>query len=465
MGCIFNNISSEIHDLILDHFNLPPALSSWNPDPQQIRASRDTLRAYSLVSRSCCIMARRRLFSSIILYVGLTPDFPNLNLTEIAAATEHFATMIQDSVKFPNIGMSYFIQSFTFTIPAACIKNRVMRFLRKPSIYRILDALHGPSHGITSLTLNMGVGRLDYVKLERELVRALEDITHSPKLKHLHINGLIDIPISLFHGVRLKTLELIRARVLREEGGHKCGVSIIETISLDNMLSFDGLIQHSNDASSNSLIFASPKALYIQGGSLPNAVKFAISTALYTLQSLSVHVDAPPTAEYPFHLLAGLSLLRILHGKDTSRNRKKELQQVLELCTLPPSLMSLTIETYDQDCLPYPTDWVDIDSVLVQTSFSCIPQVQIIFRLSCDANNHNRMKNLFEVRNLALSKAGEALPKFLKARKGASRPVLGVTISIYDDRERCKALTMKFGGKQTFEMPAAHQHIHWSLWC
>ncbi|KAF8961024.1 hypothetical protein BDZ97DRAFT_1830940 [Flammula alnicola] len=397
-------IPPEIHDLIIDHFALKPATKFWESDTNVDIENRATLRACSLVSRSYCARAYQRLFSSIILAV----DTCKPHITRDALTIRRCADILRDSLQFPDIGMVYHIRSFSLRIRGAN-PEQMRTLFQEGKVGLIVDALQGPNHGINSMTMDVGLSthnEVEYAKLDKEFLRAFDGLCHSPKMRHMHLQGFCSIPRILFYGTHIKHIEMYRTRLTRgDEMSENAQVTLMESIAVDESFPLVNLLHSDGDyvgtASRYQVAFKELKKLLFRlcyADRIPSAIDIAIC-ASNTLQSLHIHLSGldsihfiPPhssTPKYVFHHLHKLSTLRI--SKDVGRLLEElcvihPFRRLLESCTLPRSLKTLILETgsargwYSSDPTPEYRphgEWLALDSVLVQPKFSAVPQLII----------------------------------------------------------------------------------------
>ncbi|KAF8202901.1 hypothetical protein BJ912DRAFT_332690 [Pholiota molesta] len=478
-----DDIPQEIHDLILDYFVLPPPTAWHDRDTLESAENRAILRAYAMVSRSFCVAAYSRLFSSAILRLKVSsPAFNKRLFASAIQVIRRFVTLLQDSLNFPNLGMIYHIRSFCLTISGAPSHDSSFsyKFLRDATVYRIIDILHGPNHGIESLSFNARIGHftLEYTKMDDQLICAFENILRSPNLQHVRLCGLFGIPRSLFHGIHFKNLELYETRLTRGkievDAPH---VTILESIGLDESFSLVDLLhlgnRSANVASRYQSAFVELHTLYFQAkltGGIQNIINIA-GNAANTLHILHIQLighdwlqssgpsHSLPTAIYPFHLLSRLSSLRISY-KDIGIYLHDIIDpfcRVLQSCSFPRSLRKFNLEmtashNYNAPYLTMntPNEWPVMDSVLVQPMFNAVPQVNIILNYFIKRGGYSFGDALVKFHKHLLS---APLPKFTKSRQNTSSSY-NVIITKPRDRSDATELTFKCGGWKKVDIPS-----------
>lgn len=478
------NIPQDIHELILDYFILPPPTAWHDCDTLQSAENRAMLLAYSMVSRSFCVAAYSRLFSSAILRLKVSsPAFNKRLFTSAIQVIQRFVVLLQDSFNFPNLGMIYHIRSFCLTISGARDSNYSYKFLRDATVYRIIDILHGPNHSIESLSFNASIGHftLEYSKMDDQLICAFENILRSPKLKHVRLCGLFGIPRSLFHGVHFKHLELYETRLARGEiKVDPPHIAILESIGLDESFSLVDLL-HSGNRSANiasryQSAFVELHTLYFQAEltwGIHNIINISCN-AVNTLHILNIQLIghdwlqssvpsgsySSPPAIYPFHLLIRLSSLRI-SSKDTGIYLHDIIDpfcRVLQSCSFPQSLRKLNVEmTASHDwnssyhTMNRPNEWPEMDSVLVQPMFNAVPQVNITLEYFVKLGGYPFGDAIGNFNKRFLS---TALPKFSKSRQNTSSSFNVIITKPRVRSSNTTELTFKCGGRKVLDIPS-----------
>ncbi|KAF8202902.1 hypothetical protein BJ912DRAFT_942238 [Pholiota molesta] len=479
----------EIHDLILDHFCIPaPAAWDDRESPQQAE-NRATLRTYSMVSRSFCSNANSRLFSSVVLRMKAFSRIRNARL--VASVIRRFVALLRDSLNFPNLGMIYHIRSFALIIQIDCNLSQADNFLHDATIHHLIDVLHGPNHGVESLALDMGYGKLEYreIYIKHDLLCSFQNIICSPSLKHLRLNGLLGFPRTLLRGTNLKNIELYNTAI-QCNGNTLDAPPIItmESIGADESFRLVDLLHSGNVAidttSRYQAAFVELKALYFVVHLLkriPKAINIAANAA-NTLQTLHIHLfgewrgqrfSSSPDPIYPFHLLPRLSSLR-LSSKTIGlgwHNVIYPFRCILESSTIPESLKMLSVETMASGCfngrlyqLDKLDEWLAMDSVLMQPMFNAIPQTKIILEYPIYGYQSNEYAEL-QKNNIEDFLLLDALPNFSESRRGSSLPCISVVvIQRYPDQSsrhqnmnhsesNRKGVTLRCGGRKILDIP------------
>ncbi|KDR74888.1 hypothetical protein GALMADRAFT_249800, partial [Galerina marginata CBS 339.88] len=169
--------------------------------------SINALRTCAFVSRVVCMRAYRYLFSEIRLFI-----IPSSNTTH---RLSRLLDILTTGLKFPDTGMIYRIQSVSFVM---ILEHYIppIRLSHITALPEILEILHGPNHGISSLSLEIwgpngqdprvrtGGWSINGAKFNN----AFQGLCCSRNLKSLHLFCLTEVPDTIFKGTNIEHLTL-----------------------------------------------------------------------------------------------------------------------------------------------------------------------------------------------------------------------------------------------------------------
>ncbi|KDR73788.1 hypothetical protein GALMADRAFT_251596 [Galerina marginata CBS 339.88] len=169
--------------------------------------STKALRTCTFASRVVCMRAYRYLFSEIKLFIIPSSDIDH-RLTKLL-------DILTTGLKFPDIGMLYHIQSVSFVM---ILKHYfpLIQLSQITALPEILEILHGPNHGISSLSLEIwGPNGRDprmrtggWATNDAQFNDAFQGLCCSRNLKSLHLLSLGEVPDTIFKGTNIEHLTL-----------------------------------------------------------------------------------------------------------------------------------------------------------------------------------------------------------------------------------------------------------------
>ena len=383
-------------------------------------ADRQALLSYSVVSRSCCLRAYARLFASVIVDIFVGPYCQD-SQREVQYL-QKFASILNSSLAFPHLGMVYHIQSFSFALqtripPARNELPIIYNIIEAGNVSLILDALHGPTHGVKFFGLRAKQHcRLDYTKLGHTLIRALHAMLHSSSLQRVSLCGLSNPPENLLEDICVETLEIycnsahlipiikfVGIDVLRHLTGPPC-VENSSVHPVPNCLApLKDLKQLCINLELPSVIFRA-KAMPLDTANTLQTLHLNLTTSFFsygdeTISQSVLHLNRMPQPRLPFHLLHKLTSLHLSNTYAHDLNKLWAIRVfcvLLASCTLPPSLKMLSLESSSWVLWPYymadgkssntftRADWKALGSMLVEPTFARIPCVKIALTCRVD---------------------------------------------------------------------------------
>lgn len=350
-----------------------------------------------MVSRSCCSRAYARLFASVVLDLFIGPY--GQSAQREAQALQKFASILNSSLAFPQLGMVYHIHSFSFALhthnpPTWNELTKINEILDAGGVSLILDALHGPTYGVKFFGFRAArYCWQDYTKLGPKLISALHGILHSPHLRRVSLCGFSNAPEILFKDVCIEILELYCSQHSKKNSVHaasNCLAPLMDLKQLCINLELPSGLQQVIEmplSAANTL-----QALHLNLASL-----FSGDALLRSL----IQLNRLPKPAFPFHLLHELTSLRLLNSYAQKLDQPwvvRALSTLLMSCTLPPSLRLLSIESSAWVPWPHPVEWngysafsraewEGLNTLLVRPAIIRIPSVEIA--LTCRVDNSN----------------------------------------------------------------------------
>ena len=188
-------LPAEIVDLVID---------TLCQQVHQIEA-RKALLSCSLVSKALCVQTYSTLFEEI--KISIRPTTPHSLWQDVMRRTrEVFIT----GLSFPTLAMIYRIKKFYLEINIMASGNEFLSIANDPNFSGLLDALHGPRHGISSLELSISINDepLPWWKLLPRFTSAFYSLCDSTQLHTLKLAHFTMAPRDLLTGTNIKHLYL-----------------------------------------------------------------------------------------------------------------------------------------------------------------------------------------------------------------------------------------------------------------
>ncbi|KDR73805.1 hypothetical protein GALMADRAFT_251621 [Galerina marginata CBS 339.88] len=212
MAAICEPLEVMVREETLDaHIALPAEIINNIIDvlghDKNCRASIQALRVFALVSRVLCMRAHHYLFSEFKIAIVPTSD--------VEVPLGRLLRTLVTSLRFPDLGMVYHIRSASFIFEMKYQYFIEGSISNNDVLPRIMDALHGPNHGVSSFGLEVyfaGPGfrlRPTWSDIGPKLNTAFYNLCRSRNLKSLRLKSFADVPrVQLLHGTSIKHLIL-----------------------------------------------------------------------------------------------------------------------------------------------------------------------------------------------------------------------------------------------------------------
>ncbi|PPQ97182.1 hypothetical protein CVT26_000459 [Gymnopilus dilepis] len=191
----------EIFDLIIDDLGQQVEsglLEEREPSEKAIRACSGASRAFH---------RRARLYLAE-LKIDISEDpFP-----DSSCPTQRLLAALTSSIHFPGLGMVYYLQSVSLRLQYPLFRgSSKYSHLLQAVIPEVLDALHGPSHGISSFEIYSESlhGFSDWSHIDKRFTQAFHTMCCSPNMTTLCMSGFSGVPTCILLGTRIKTLEIV----------------------------------------------------------------------------------------------------------------------------------------------------------------------------------------------------------------------------------------------------------------
>lgn len=406
-----SNLPHELYDLIIDVL-------------AQDASDRGSLRSCAMVSREFLTRAYWHLFSSIDIIIR---GRDNSTVKESITVLEKLHGALQASLAFPTVGFVYMLRNVALYIEGLG-RDECYRLIQGGSLGNILQALHGPNHGIEWFSLRVHTTRsinLDFLMLDNGFQRALVGLCQSTNLRKIRIQNLSRLPRSLLHGSRVQHVEM-----------HNNDFSSFSTAK-------PMILQPESITVSDAEFPSTLNALHWEGGRLGRSARYiSVFGRLSTLELLITHVEKvpgaleiaklasdslenlylyihgldpaeappdpprsvqPPQPIYLFHQFENLRTLRVT--KQVVRPLTEPciihpLRRFFDLVTLPSSLNTLIVATmaehkFAPNVMPAPEEipnkkeWDLFDAVLMKPIFTTVPHLKIVLRYSVRLMNEH----------------------------------------------------------------------------
>ncbi|KJA14947.1 hypothetical protein HYPSUDRAFT_1070922 [Hypholoma sublateritium FD-334 SS-4] len=416
------DIRCQIFDLLA--LDVPRPTTSEGSKCKEQTENREALWACAQVSSSFHHEAYSRLFNTVVLeaWLGRGRTIKPESISQL----ERAADMLSNS--------GYVVRHIkTFCLFVNSSAAFLHDFIQNGRLSQILNALHGPDHGVESLSfiVECNVRRWEYSESDQEFQLAFQDLIQSSRLKHVQLCGIAKIPVKIFHTKKIQRVELYRMGFDAEEGD----------ISLSFSLESIGMDVPDRDEVPIALQFVSTgskiKQIYCQvtsAHSMARVIEIAAPTSADTLKEFHVQISGtnfsntlpllgspPPRQKFHFCRLVQLTSLRI--SEVIGAEVINVLQNFLALCSFP-SLADLTLDTVidlghitQVHAIPHPERWNLLDQLLAQPTFKAIPKIVIVVQFNVEVNppfDHAA----YDAKVLEL--LYESLPEFNAARQAGS---------------------------------------------
>lgn len=396
--------------------------------------------------------------------------------------------LLSDSLEFPDLGMVYHIRSFVLWMDGSHGEAQKYDILLQGDLSLLLDTLHGPNHGPEFFGFHASYnsrGGLEYTKIDPSIISALDRMYHSPNLRHLLFRGIRNLPGTLLKGTNINTLE-IYDKTATNIGFIQNTPRVIALDSMGMDDPFDAAsLRHSEDETilrPRFQAFPGPRKMYFTVSSLialPKVINTVINIA-GCLQILHIQltgytcVEAPPNPQYPFHLLTSLTSLHISSSENSLSHASPAVLPflpVLEICTLPPSLKRLHLETRTSgqddslDCIDTHADrdrWLRMDALLMRPTFTAVRHLEITLFHSVYSRFGFSIPhfNIGDFQGLLRNRLLDVLPKFSQSSSGCLNVVLspGAYKILVPPRSQ---VVPRCGPRLKLEVPIIMKHHPW----
>lgn len=323
---------------------------------------RDDLWNYALASRSSRDAAYSLLFSSFLLEIVLVnPKSLRLRETAVTELSNCTAAFLYSANRSSTVSIARKTRTFSLVVHAPKLPSVTLNdVILRGGLPRIFDSLHGTGYSIESLSICVSSQPpWDYAGSDNELRQAFQNLLSSPYLRHLQIDGVINLPQDLLHGTRIQKIELYNFS-FTVPGIDRFSNNIpgaVESLGLDIFSKPQEIPQIMNQLAKNGLEDAyfrlvSPRLILDMivfiASKAKNLTKLRVALAKGT-HSLDEDVI------YPFTNITKLSDLRISDNTATTIN-SSNIVHVLQSSIFPPTIQRLVIELTLHISLSSPSD-------------------------------------------------------------------------------------------------------------
>jgi hypothetical protein len=358
-------LPAEIVDLIMDNL-------LQHADQKE---ARKALLSCSLISKALCVQVYSSLFEEI--KISIRPTTPHTAWRDVMRTTRD---VLVTGLDFPVLGMVYRIKSFCIEIHVVATGNKFLSIANDPNFSGLLDALHGPRHGISNLDLSITINDepVPWRNLLPRFTTAFYSLCSSPRLHSLKLAHFTMVPRFLLTGTNIQHLCLHdvnfgRRRIdIDTNASEHPNIRQLRTISFLDPWNFDTLFELMAFG-----FFCAPEKHH--------------GTAFANLESLTVGDRSPEQLLRNLPSLRSLKHFGVTHS--LQRKWRRDAQAVNHihhtlLRFIPgPSLLTLSIkielpysisveDNLDSIHTPNP-GWSDLDSVLLEPRFDHVQNISL----------------------------------------------------------------------------------------
>jgi len=358
-------LPAEIVDLIID---------SLCQQAHQ-KETRNALLSCSLVSKALCVQTYSTLFEEI--RISIRPTTTHSSWPDVMRRTRDiFIT----GLNFPTLAMIYRLKKFYLKISIKASGNEFLSIANDPNFSGLLDALHGPRHGISSLDLSISINSepLPWWKLLPRFTSAFYSLCDSPQLHTLKLAHFTMVPRDLLTGTNIKHLHLLDVVF----GRHKFDVDIdtLEDPEIRQLRAISFLDPWNFNALFDVLALGyqcSPERYH--------------GTAFANLESLTIGDRSPDQLLRSLPSLRSLKRFGVTHSLENLRRADHAVNGVCQTLVgfIPgPSLLTLSIKIEIPQAIfaedgpdtihTFNPGWRALDSLLLEPQFDNVQKFSLV---------------------------------------------------------------------------------------
>lgn len=358
-------LPAEIVDLIIDNLC----------QQAHQKEARQALLSCSLVSKAFCVQAYSTLFEEI--RISIAPTTAHSLWPHVLRKTrEVFVT----GLSFPALAMIYRIKKFYLEINIMASGNEFLSIANDPNFSGLLDALHGPRHGISGFELSISINSepLPWWKLFPRFISAFHSLCDSVQLHTLKLAHFTMVPRDLLTGTNIKHLYLHDVIF----GRNKFDVDI-------------DTLEHPNICQLQTISFLDPWNFNTLFDLLALGYRCSPEryhrTAFANLESLTIGDRSPDQLLRILPSLRSLKHFGVTHSLEKIRRADHAVVDISQtlLGFIPgPSLLTLSIkievpqaifaENGPDTILTHNPGWSALDSLLLEPQFDNVPEISLI---------------------------------------------------------------------------------------